>query len=29
LIRFTGGEIVPELKDDEVVVFKSFFHAGL
>jgi hypothetical protein len=29
LIRFAGDEIVPELKNDEAIVFKSFFHAGL
>jgi hypothetical protein len=29
LVRFAGEEAVPELKDDEVVVFKSFFRAGL
>jgi hypothetical protein len=29
LIRFAGEEVVPELKEDEVVVFKSFFVAGL
>jgi hypothetical protein len=29
LVRFAGEEVVPELKDDEVVVFKSFFRAGL
>jgi hypothetical protein len=29
LIRFTRDEIVPEPRDDEVVVFKSFFRAGL
>jgi hypothetical protein len=29
LFRFAGEEVVPELKDDEVVVFKSFFKAGL
>jgi hypothetical protein len=29
LIRFVGEEIIPEPKDDEVVVFKSFFHVGL
>jgi hypothetical protein len=29
LIRFTGDEIVPEMKDDEVVVFKSFFQVEL
>jgi hypothetical protein len=29
LIRFAGDEIVPEPKDDEVIVFKSFFHARL
>jgi hypothetical protein len=29
LIRFAGEEPTPEPKDDEVVVFKSFFRAGL
>jgi hypothetical protein len=29
LVRFAGEEVVPEPKDDEVVVFKSFFKAGL
>jgi hypothetical protein len=29
LIRFAGNEIVPEPRDDEVIVFKSFFRAGL
>jgi hypothetical protein len=29
LIRFTGDKVVLEPKDDEVVVFKSFFKAGL
>jgi hypothetical protein len=29
LVRFAGEEVVPEPKDDEVVVFKSFFRAGL
>jgi hypothetical protein len=29
LIRFAGEETTPELKNDEVVVFKSFFKAGL
>jgi hypothetical protein len=29
LIRFTGNETVPEPKDDEVIVFKCFFHSGL
>jgi hypothetical protein len=28
LVRFAGEEIVPELKEDEVVVFKSFFRVG-
>jgi hypothetical protein len=28
LIRFAGEEVIPELKEDEVVVFKSFFRAG-
>jgi hypothetical protein len=29
LIRFAGEEVIPEPKNDEVVVFKSFFRAGL
>jgi hypothetical protein len=29
VVRFAGEEVVPEPKDDEVVVFKSFFRAGL
>jgi hypothetical protein len=29
LVRFAGEEVVPEPKDDQVVVFKSFFRAGL
>ena len=29
LVRFAGEDVVPEPKDDEVVVFKSFFRAGL
>jgi hypothetical protein len=29
LIRFASNEIIPEPKDDEVVVFKSFFRARL
>jgi hypothetical protein len=29
LIRFAGEEVVPESKEDEVVVFKSFFRARL
>jgi hypothetical protein len=29
LIRFAGEETTPTLKDDEVVVFKSFFRAEL
>ena len=28
LIRFASEEVVPEPKEDEVVVFKSFFRAG-
>jgi hypothetical protein len=28
-VRFAGGETTPVPKDDEVVVFKSFFKAGL
>ena len=29
LVWFAGEEIIPEPKEDEVVVFKSFFRAGL
>jgi hypothetical protein len=29
LIRFASDEIIPDPKDDEVVVFRSFFRAGL
>jgi hypothetical protein len=29
LIRFAGEEVIPKLKEDEVVVFKSFFRVGL
>jgi hypothetical protein len=29
LIHFAGEEVIPEPKEDEVVVFKSFFRAGL
>jgi hypothetical protein len=29
LIRFAGDEVIPEPKDDEVIVSKSFFQAGL
>jgi hypothetical protein len=29
LIRFAGEETTPKPKDDEVVVYKSFFRAGL
>jgi hypothetical protein len=29
LIRFAGEEVIPEPKEDEVVVFRSFFWAGL
>jgi hypothetical protein len=29
LVRFAGEEVVSEPKYDEVVVFKSFFRAGL
>jgi hypothetical protein len=28
VVRFAGQEIVPEPKEDEVIVFKSFFRAG-
>jgi hypothetical protein len=29
LVRFAGEEVILEPKDDEIVVFKSFFRAGL
>jgi hypothetical protein len=29
LVRFAGEGVIPEPKDDEVVVFRSFFRAGL
>jgi hypothetical protein len=29
LVRFGGEETIPKPKIDEVVVFKSFFKAGL
>jgi hypothetical protein len=29
LVRFVGDEVILEPKDDEVVVFKSFFREGL
>jgi hypothetical protein len=29
LVDFAGEEVVPEPKEDKVVVFKSFFTAGL
>lgn len=29
MIRFGGREFIPEPNDDEVVVFRSFFWAGL
>jgi hypothetical protein len=29
LVRFAGEEVIPEPKDDEVVVFRSFFRAEL
>jgi hypothetical protein len=28
VVRFAGQEIVPEPKEDEVIVFKSFFRVG-
>jgi hypothetical protein len=28
-VWFAGEEVIPDPKDDEVVVFKSFFTAGL
>jgi hypothetical protein len=29
LVQFAGEEVIPKPKDDEVVVYKSFFRAGL
>jgi hypothetical protein len=29
LVRFAGEETIPEPKEDEVIVFRSFFRAGL
>jgi hypothetical protein len=29
IVHFTGEEVIPEPKEDKVVVFKSFFRAGL
>jgi hypothetical protein len=29
LVRFAGEETTPTPKDDEIVVFNSFFRAGL
>jgi hypothetical protein len=29
LIHFAGEEVIPEPKEDDVVVFRSFFRAGL
>jgi hypothetical protein len=29
LVRFAGEEVIPEQRNDEVVVFKSFFRVGL
>ena len=29
LVCFAGEEVIPDPNDDEVVVFKSFFRAGL
>jgi hypothetical protein len=29
LVQFAGEEVISEPRDDEVVVFKSFFRAGL
>jgi hypothetical protein len=29
LVRFAGEEVVPQPREDEFVVFKSFFRAGL
>jgi hypothetical protein len=28
LVRFAGEEVIPEPREDEVIVFKSFFRAG-
>ena len=28
LVRFAGEEVIPKPRDDEVVVFKSFFTTG-
>jgi hypothetical protein len=29
LVQFAGEEVVPQPREDEIVVFKSFFRAGL
>jgi hypothetical protein len=29
LVRFAGEETIPEPKEDEVIVFRSFFRAGV
>jgi hypothetical protein len=29
LVRFAGEEVIPEPREDKVIVFKSFFRAGL
>jgi hypothetical protein len=29
MIRFACDKVIPELKDDEIVAFMSFFHVGL
>jgi hypothetical protein len=29
LVWFAGEEVIPDPRDDKVVVFKSFFRAGL
>ena len=29
LVRFGGEETIPKLEDDEVIVYRSFFKAGL
>jgi hypothetical protein len=29
LVRFAGEEVIPEPREDEVIIFKSFFRAGL
>jgi hypothetical protein len=29
LVRFAGVEVIPDPRDDKVIVFKSFFRAGI